>query len=102
MCALREAVANQRTRTSRPVPVGGYFIVEDTICHHGLDVGPKPGPYEAVDAFLAERAQFERDRWMRVVHRLVEPRRLPTSGQSLNSTDSAARCVSLTESLTSR
>jgi cephalosporin hydroxylase len=43
------------------VPVGGYFIVEDTICHHGLDVGPKPGPYEAVDAFLAETNAFVRD-----------------------------------------
>src|SRR5262249_10760636 len=28
---------------------GGYFIVEDGICHHGLDGGPYPGPYEAVE-----------------------------------------------------
>lgn len=41
---------------------GCYFIVEDGICHHGLDVGPKPGPYEAVEAFLAENADFEADR----------------------------------------
>jgi cephalosporin hydroxylase len=27
------------------VPPGGYFIVEDSICHHGLDHGPNPGPY---------------------------------------------------------
>jgi cephalosporin hydroxylase len=41
---------------------GGYFIVEDGICHHGLDVGPNPGPYEAVEAFLAENNAFETDR----------------------------------------
>ncbi len=41
---------------------GSYFIVEDGICHHGLNVGPKPGPYEAVEAFLAENASFEADR----------------------------------------
>lgn len=44
------------------VPLGGYFIVEDGICHHGLDVGPNPGPYEAIDAFLRECADFESDR----------------------------------------
>ncbi len=41
---------------------GGYFIVEDSICHHGLPLGPKPGPFEAVEDFLAENAQFEADR----------------------------------------
>ena len=41
---------------------GGYFIVEDGICHHGLEVGPSPGPYESVEAFLAERDDFEADR----------------------------------------
>lgn len=41
---------------------GDYFIVEDSICHHGLDVGPKPGPYEAIEAFLAESPDFESDR----------------------------------------
>jgi cephalosporin hydroxylase len=41
---------------------GGYFIVEDGICHHGLNVGPNPGPYEAVEAFLSERDDFEADR----------------------------------------
>lgn len=44
------------------IPPGGYFIVEDGICHHGLDVGPNPGPYEAIDAFLQESADFESDR----------------------------------------
>jgi cephalosporin hydroxylase len=41
---------------------GDYFIVEDSICHHGLDLGPQPGPYEAIDAFLAENPTFESDR----------------------------------------
>ena len=41
---------------------GGYFIVEDTICHHGLDTGPDPGPYEAVEAFLEINRDFESDR----------------------------------------
>lgn len=41
---------------------GGYFIVEDSICHHGLDVGPKPGPYEAIQNFLAGNPDFFTDR----------------------------------------
>jgi cephalosporin hydroxylase len=41
---------------------GDYFIVEDGICHHGLDVGPDPGPYEAIEAFLAENPEFVADR----------------------------------------
>lgn len=41
---------------------GDYFIVEDGICHHGLSVGPKPGPYEAIEAFLKENGDFEIDR----------------------------------------
>lgn len=41
---------------------GNYFIVEDSICHHGLSVGPKPGPYEAIEAFLNENRDFEIDR----------------------------------------
>jgi cephalosporin hydroxylase len=50
-------------RTYSPlVKPGGYFIVEDSICHHGLETGPNPGPYEAVEAFLAENKQFEVDR----------------------------------------
>ncbi len=44
------------------VPPGGYFIVEDSICHHGLEVGPSPGPYEAIDAFLSQRSDFKVDR----------------------------------------
>ena len=41
---------------------GFYFIVEDTICHHGLDIGPNPGPYEAVETFLSNNPEFEADR----------------------------------------
>jgi cephalosporin hydroxylase len=44
------------------VPPGGWLIVEDSICHHGLDLGPRPGPYEAIDAFVAGDPRFEIDR----------------------------------------
>lgn len=40
------------------VRVGGYYVVEDTICHHGLEVGPSPGPYEAVQKFLCVNHSF--------------------------------------------
>ncbi len=41
---------------------GGYFIVEDGICHHGLNGGPAPGPYEAIEAFIVQNNSFEIDR----------------------------------------
>jgi len=41
---------------------GDYFIVEDSNCHHGLEVGPDPGPYEAIEDFLLENPCFEADR----------------------------------------
>jgi cephalosporin hydroxylase len=44
------------------INLGGYFIVEDGICHHGLEVGPHPGPYEAIDAFIEKNKRFEIDR----------------------------------------
>lgn len=44
------------------VKPGGYFVVEDGICHHGLEVGPKPGPYEAIETFVAENPDFIIDR----------------------------------------
>ena len=53
---------NVLKRYSPLIKPGGYFIVEDTICHHGLDVGPSPGPYEAVEAFLEMNPNFESDR----------------------------------------
>jgi cephalosporin hydroxylase len=47
---------------SRFIKPNGYFIVEDSICHHGLSVGPNPGPYEAVESFIEEGADFDVDR----------------------------------------
>ena len=44
------------------VAVGSYFVVEDSICHHGLDVGPAPGPFEAIETFVAENSSFVVDR----------------------------------------
>lgn len=54
------AVLNTYGRLSQP---GDYFIVEDTNIGHGL-MHPDftTGPYEAVEAFLQEHAEFERDR----------------------------------------
>lgn len=50
-----------RTYSSLVKP-GCYFIVEDSICHHGLDIGPKPGPYEAINTFISENRYFAIDR----------------------------------------
>jgi cephalosporin hydroxylase len=47
---------------SRLVGIGQYFIVEDGICHHGLDIGPQPGPYEAVETFASMNKNFLVDR----------------------------------------
>ncbi len=41
---------------------GHYFIVEDSICHHGLALGPQPGPYEAIEALVDVESDFEIDR----------------------------------------
>lgn len=50
-------------RTYSPlVSKGSYFIIEDGICHHGLDVGPNPGPYEAIIDFINENDKFKIDR----------------------------------------
>lgn len=40
---------------------GNYFIVEDTSCHHGVNDGPSPGPYEAVKEFLRANHDFISD-----------------------------------------
>jgi len=47
---------------SQLIKPGDYFIVEDGICHHGLAIGPKPGPYEAIETFVMENHDFEIDR----------------------------------------
>ena len=47
---------------SKLIKPGDYFIVEDSILHHGLDFGPSPGPYEAVETFINENNDFEIDR----------------------------------------
>lgn len=39
-----------------------YMIVEDTICGHGLKVGPRVGPYKAVHDFIMHNDNFEIDR----------------------------------------
>ncbi len=41
---------------------GDYFIVEDSICHHGLPGSVGQGPYEAIETFVNENAGFEIDR----------------------------------------
>lgn len=46
----------------RLVTPGSYFIVEDSNCHHGVDIGPFPGPYEAIADFLKDHPEFETDR----------------------------------------
>lgn len=50
-------------RTYSPiVSPRSYIIVEDSHCRHGLDYGPIPGPYEAIEEFVAENEDFESDR----------------------------------------
>ncbi len=50
-------------RTFSPlIKPGDYFIVEDGIGRHGIDDGPDPGPYEAVETFVNENDDFELDR----------------------------------------
>jgi len=41
---------------------GDFIVIEDTICHHGLDEGPSPSGYEAVEEFLRIDLDFELDR----------------------------------------
>ena len=57
-----ENTLNVLRKYSPLVKRDGYFIVEDGICHHGLDVGPNPGPYEAITSFVAENPSFAIER----------------------------------------
>jgi len=41
---------------------GDYMVIEDTICHHGLNEGPSPCGFEAVEDFLKFDRSFELDR----------------------------------------
>ena len=43
------------------VKPGDYFIIEDSICHHGLNIGPNPGAFEAIKLFTQENKAFEID-----------------------------------------
>jgi cephalosporin hydroxylase len=49
-------------RYSQLIHVGDYMIVEDSICHHGLEVGPNPGQYEAIESFMKNNDEFIIDR----------------------------------------
>lgn len=53
---------NVLEKYSQLVTIGSYLIVEDGICHHGLDVGPNPGPYEAITDFIENNRKFCIDR----------------------------------------
>lgn len=57
-----ENTLNILNKYSSLVKLGDYVIVEDSICHHGLATGPKPGPYEAIESFTKMNAAFESDR----------------------------------------
>ncbi|MDD5585162.1 MAG: CmcI family methyltransferase [Candidatus Omnitrophica bacterium] len=53
---------NVLTTYSPLVSKGSYFIVEDSNCHHGIEIGPVPGPYEAIERFISENKDFLIDR----------------------------------------
>jgi cephalosporin hydroxylase len=53
---------NVLNKYSQLVTVGSYLIVEDGICHHGLNTGPYPGPYEAISDFIGNNQNFYIDR----------------------------------------
>ena len=53
---------NVLKKYSQLVTIGNYLIVEDGICHHGLNIGPSPGPYEAISDFIKTNGNFIIDR----------------------------------------
>jgi cephalosporin hydroxylase len=58
----KENTLNILRRYSELTKPGDYLIIEDSICYHGLDIGPNPGPYEAIEEFISENKEFEIDR----------------------------------------
>jgi cephalosporin hydroxylase len=58
----KENTLNILRRYSELTQPGDHLIIEDSICYHGLDIGPNPGPYEAIEEFIAENKEFEVDR----------------------------------------
>jgi cephalosporin hydroxylase len=59
----RDHVLEELRNYHRFVPVGGYLIVEDTnVNGHPTYPGFGPGPWEAVDSFVAETSSFRADR----------------------------------------
>jgi len=57
-----QSTLNILKKYSQLVTVGSYLIVEDSICHHGLNTGPNPGPYEAILDFIDNHQNFYIDR----------------------------------------
>jgi cephalosporin hydroxylase len=57
-----ENTLNVLRKFSFLVTRGSYFIVEDSIGHHGLDEGPHPGSYEAIEEFMKDNDDFQIDR----------------------------------------
>jgi len=86
-----ENTLNVLRRYSGLVKKGDYFIVEDGICHHGLPIGPKPGPFEAVETFVNENSEFELDRKQRVFSHNLESQGLSQADRSCHWVSIAGR-----------
>jgi cephalosporin hydroxylase len=55
----RDHVYNELRAYADLIPVGSYIIVQDgAVCGHPVDADPCPGPYEAVEDFLAADDRF--------------------------------------------
>jgi len=59
----KEHVLNELNAYAPIVPVGSYMIVQDGVFNgHPVPGGWGPGPYEAIEAFLAQSDEFVADR----------------------------------------